>query len=162
MAPPDATVALLSGAAGITCVFSVPPYQEQQLEKPGIRTILNSFDVAGPHSFTVAWTSARFRQRNPDLYKALMAAMREATDIVNADRSAAAALWIADTHSRLPLATVAAVVSGPQVNWTMTPHGTMHYARHYARFMHNAGSVRAVPASWQGLFSREIGDLAGS
>src|SRR5213079_1597899 len=45
MSPPDATIALMSGSADITCVFSVPPFQQQQLEKPGIRTVLNSFDV---------------------------------------------------------------------------------------------------------------------
>src|SRR5256885_1938691 len=37
--PPDATIALLSCSADITCVFSVPPFQQQQLEKPGIRTV---------------------------------------------------------------------------------------------------------------------------
>jgi len=89
MSPPDATVALLSGAAGLTCAFSVPPFQEQQLEKPGIRTLLNSFEVAGAHSFSLCWTSARFRDRNPVLYKALMAALQEATEIVNADKRAA-------------------------------------------------------------------------
>src|SRR6478672_7505272 len=39
MSPPDATIALMTGSADITCVFSVPPFQQQQLEKPGIRTI---------------------------------------------------------------------------------------------------------------------------
>ena len=72
MSPPDSTIALLSGSSEITCVFGVPPFQQQQLEKPGIHTILNSFDVMdGPATFTVAWTSARFRDKNPVLYKAL-------------------------------------------------------------------------------------------
>ncbi len=158
MAPPDATVALLSGAPGVTCVFSVPPFQEQQLEKPGIRTLLNSFDVVGPHSFSVCWTTAQFRDRNPVLYKALMAALQEATDIVNADKRAAGALWIADSHSKLPLDKVAEVVSGPQVSWTLTPLATMKYAA----FMHDAGSVKAVPSSWQDLFFPEIHEAAGS
>src|SRR5947208_9250482 len=35
MSPPDATIALMSGTAEITCVFSVPPFQPQQLEKRG-------------------------------------------------------------------------------------------------------------------------------
>lgn len=51
LAPPDATIGLLSGGAEFNSVFSVPPFQNQQLEQPGIRTILNSFDVLGgiPH-----------------------------------------------------------------------------------------------------------------
>ena len=55
MSPPDATIALLSGSGEVNNVFSVPPFQQQQLEKPGVRTILNSFDIMdGPHTFTVA------------------------------------------------------------------------------------------------------------
>src|ERR671932_484293 len=139
MAPPDATVALIGGAAGVTCVFGVPPYQEQQLEHPGIRTILNSYDVlGGPHSFTVAWTTASFRDRNPVLYRALIAALEEATGIVNKDRRAAAALWIADVHSNLPLDKAAKVVSGPQVKWTLVPENTMQFAR----FMRQAGTIQ--------------------
>src|SRR5436190_11743632 len=66
MSPPDATIALLGGAGDITSNFSVPPFQNQQLEKPGIHTVLNSFEVfGGPHTLTAAWTSSPFRDRNP-------------------------------------------------------------------------------------------------
>jgi NitT/TauT family transport system substrate-binding protein len=158
MSPPDATVALISGAAGVTAVFGVPPFPQQQLETPGIRTILNSFEVMGPHSFTVAWTSARFRDRNPTVYRALAAAIEEATEIVNRDRGAAAALWIADVKSKLPLDKVTAVVSGPQVRWTMVPESTMKFAE----FMNGVGTLKARPGSWQDLFFPEIHRLPGS
>ncbi len=159
MAPPDATVALLSGAADITAVFSVPPFQQQQLEHPGIRTILNSFDVMdGPHSFTVAWTSARFRERNPVLYRALVAALEEATARVNADKRAAAELWIKDSQSKLPLDMVERVVAAPQVVWTMTPQNTMRFAT----FMHSVGTLKQAPASWRDYFFPEIHGLNGS
>lgn len=159
MTPPDATIALLSGAGEIDAVFSVPPFQQQQLEKPGIRTVLNSYDVLdGSHSFTVAWTSARFREQNPVLYKAMMAAMTEATEIVNRDRRAAAALWIADSHSRLPLDFVDRVVSGPQVRWTMVPENTMKFAR----FMQSTGMLKTPPESWQDYFFPEVHALCGS
>jgi NitT/TauT family transport system substrate-binding protein len=159
MPPPDATIALLTGGIEVNCVFSVPPFQEQQLEKPGIRTVLNSYDVLdGPHSFTLAWTSERFRSQNPVLYKALLAAMREATDIVNADKRAAAALWIADSKSKLPLDFVARVVSGPQVRWTLIPENTMKFAR----FMQVNGTLREVPSSWRDYFFPEIHAVDGS
>lgn len=159
MSPPDSTIALMSGSAGITCVFGVPPFQQQQLDQAGIRTILNSYDVMdGPHSFTVAWTSASFRERNPVLYKAVIAALREATDIVTHDRRAAAALWIKASNSKLPLDKVAAIVSGPQVRWTMAPENTMKFAA----FMHAIGSLKAAPQSWKDMFFPEIHDLDGS
>jgi NitT/TauT family transport system substrate-binding protein len=159
MSPPDATIALLSGANEVTCVFSVPPFQFQQLEKPGIRTILNSYEaVDGPHTFTVAWTTAKFRDGNPKLYQALVAALKEATEIVNKDRRAAGALWIKDVNSKLPLDFVEMAVSGAQVRWTMAPENAMKFAN----FMHGVGTLRQAPASWKDMFFPEIHDLDGS
>ena len=159
MPPPDATIALLSGAGEVNCVFSVPPFQNQQLEKAGISTVLNSYDVMeGPHSFTVAWTSARFRDANPVLYKALVAAMREATDVVNKDKRAAGGLWISDSKSKLSLDFVSKIVAGPQVRWAMVPENTMKFAR----FMVINGMLREPPASWREYFFPEIHTTDGS
>jgi len=159
MSPPDATIALLSGSGEVTSVFSVPPFQQQQLEKAGVRTILNSFDVMdGPATFTVAWTSARFRDKNPVLYKALIAALKEATGIVDKDRAKAAGYWIEDVKSKLPLDKVTAVISGPQVRWTMAPERTMNFAA----FMASVGSIKEAPKSWKDMFFPEVHDLDGS
>lgn len=159
LSPPDATIALLGGKTEITAAFSVPPFQYQQLENPAIHTVLNSFDVMdGPHSFTVAWTSAKFRDKNPVLYKALIAALNEATDIVNKDKVAASALWIADSKSKLAPEMVAKIVAGPQVKWTTTPEATMKYAD----FMTAVGTLKVKAASWKDYFFPEVYDLKGS
>ena len=159
MSPPDATIALLGGKSEVNAAFSVPPFQYQQLEQAGIHTVVNSFDVmGGSHSFTVAWTSAKFRDNNPVLYKALIAALREATDIVNKDKSAASALWIEDSKSKLPPAMVSKIVAGPQVRWTMTPESTMKFAD----FMTGVGTLKVKAASWKDYFFPEIYDLKGS
>ena len=156
MSPPDATIALLN--AGITCAFSVPPFQERQVETAGIHTLLNSFDVAGPHSFTLCWANRRFRDGNPALFAALVAALREATERVNADRAAAAMQWIADTRSTLPPELVTHIVAGPQVSWTTTPQGTAKYAA----FMAEAGTIKRAPATWQDMFFPEAHGSGGS
>jgi len=159
MPPPDATIALLSGGGEVDLAFSVPPFQQQQLEKPGITTVLNSFDVMGAsHSFTVAWTSARFREQNPVLYKALFAAMQEATGIVNKDKRGAAQLWITDSHSTLPLPFVEQIVGGAQVRWTTVPENTMTFAR----FMVTNGMLKTAPQSWRDYFFPEIHAVDGS
>ena len=159
MSPPDATTALLSGSAEITSVFSVPPFQFQQLENPAVHTVLNSYDVmGGPHTFTVAWTSKQFHDANPKTYAALVAAMREATEILNKDKRAAAQYWIEDSKSKLPLDMVHKIVAGPQVEWTLTPNNTMKYAA----FMRKVGTIPAAPASWTELFFPEIQNLPGS
>jgi NitT/TauT family transport system substrate-binding protein len=159
LSPPDATIALMGGKSEINAAFSVPPFQYQQLDQPGVHTVLNSFDVmGGSHSFTVAWTSAKFRDKNPVLYKALIAALREATDIVNKDKAAAGALWIEDSKSKLPREMVAKIVAGPQVRWTMTPENTMKFAD----FMTGVGTLKVKAASWKDYFFPEIYDLKGS
>ena len=159
MSPPDATIAMITGGAGICCAFSVPPFQHQQLQHPGIRTILNSYDVMeGSHSFTVAWTSAKFRQQNPVVYKALLAALREASEIVAKNPRHAAALWIKDVNSKLTVEQVSEIVAGPQVKWTMTPEHTMKFAT----FMHSVGSLKEAPKAWQEMFFPEVHELPGS
>jgi len=159
MTPPDSTVALMGGKSEITAVFSVPPFQYQQLEQPDIHTVLNSFDVMGGSStFTVAWTTAKFRESNPVLYKALIAALKEATDIVNKDKRAAAQLWIEDSKSKLPLDMAEKIVAGPQVKWTMVPENTIKFAD----FMTEVGTLKNKAASWKDYFFPEIYDLNGS
>jgi NitT/TauT family transport system substrate-binding protein len=159
MSPPDATIALLSDSADITSVFSVPPFQYQQLEKPGIHTVLNSYEVfGGPHTFTVAWTASQFRDKNPALYKALVAAFQEATEMLNKDVKPASQYWIDDVKSKMPVDKVAEIASGKQVTWTMAPESAMKYAA----FMHAVGSIKAAPAGWKDLFFSEVHGLPGS
>jgi NitT/TauT family transport system substrate-binding protein len=157
--PPDATIGLLSGGSAFDSAFSVPPFQTQQLQDPAIHTVLNSFDVlGGSHSFTVAWTSRKFHDDNPKLYRALMDALAEATDILNADKRAAAMLWIDDSKSKLAPDLVVGVIAGPQVKWTLVPENTMKYAS----FMYEVGIVKAVPSSWKDLFFPELHGVPGS
>jgi NitT/TauT family transport system substrate-binding protein len=159
MTPPDATIALMKGGAQISAAFSVPPFQYQQLESPEVHTVLNSFDVmGGSHTFTAIWAPAKFRDQNPVLYKAFVAALKEATEIVNKDKRAAAALWIEDSKSKLPLDMVAKIVADKQVHWTMTPENTMKYAD----FMASVGTLKVRASSWKDYFFPEIYDVNGS
>lgn len=158
MSPPDATIAMLSGVGEINCVFAVPPYMQQQLQHPGIHTVANSFDVmGGPNTYTTAYTTARFRERNPKLYQALYAAMQDATDRINADIRKAAQYWIEDGESKLTLDFVAGVAGGPQVKWTMVPERTMMVAE----FMYSAGGIKVLPKAWQDYFFPEAHGLPG-
>ena len=68
---PDGLAAFLSGQE-ITAYFSSPPFQYQALEKPGVRRILNSYDITGPATFLVAWATSKFRQENPKTYQAFV------------------------------------------------------------------------------------------
>ena len=159
MRPPDATVALLHGGGQISGVFGVPPFQYQMLQDPKVHTVLNSFDVlGGSHTFTAIWTSKRFRDKNPVLYKAFVAALTEATAIVAKDPAAAAKYWIEDSKSKLSPDMVGKIVSGPQVHWTMVPEKTMKFAD----FMATVGRIKKQPKSWKDYFFPEIQGVKGS
>jgi len=82
----------------------------------------------------------------------------QVTTILNADKRAAAALWIEDSKSKLPLDMVGKIVAGPQVRWTMTPENTMKYAD----FMAEVGTLKTKASSWREYFFPEIHDEMGS
>ena len=157
MPPPDATIALLSNSAGVGSVFSVPPFQNQQLETEGIHTVLNSFDVFGSsHTFSSCWTGTQFREKNPKVFAAVIAAFKEATAMLNANVEDASQYWIDRAKSKLPLKKVMAIAS--EAKWTMTPENTMKFAE----FMHSVGTIKVKPADWKELFFPEVHGLPGS
>jgi NitT/TauT family transport system substrate-binding protein len=159
LSPPDSTIALLSGTAEIACNFAVPPYMQQQLQSQTIHTVLNSFDVwGGPNTFTTAYMSSKFRAKNPVLFKAIYAALKEATERVNASPETAARYWIEDGESKLSLDFVKSVATAPGTTWTMSPQGT----EAVARFMNEVGTIKVKPASWKDYFFPEAYELDGS
>ena len=159
MSPADATVALLSGAGDINCTVALPPFMQRQLQDPKVHIVTDSWEMSGgPTTYTVAYTSAKFRDKNPKLYQAVYEALAEATDRVAHDIQAASRYWIEDSDSKLPLEFVAAAGSGPDVKWTMVPEQTMHQAD----FMYEVGTIKKKPSSWKDYFFPEAYSLPGS
>jgi NitT/TauT family transport system substrate-binding protein len=159
MSHPDGMQALMSGASEVTSHLTSPPYEYQELADPKIHTVLNSYDVAGgPTTFTVLWTTGRFRDANPKTFAAVLAAFREATDIVNKDKHAAAALYVQMEHPKLTVDQVYKMLTSPGVDYTLTPSGVMKYAD----FMYAHGLIKVKPTSWKDVFFPEVHDLPGS
>ena len=159
MSHPDAQTALLSGAGEISAHFSSPPFQYQQLEKPGIRTVLNSYDVlGGPATFNVVWTSSKFRNENPKLYDAFVKAMEEATAIINRDKKAAAETYLRLSKDKDTVADIQKMLNDPNIVYTQTPQSIMKYAD----FMSKVGAIKVKPDSWKDLFFPNVHNLPGS
>ena len=160
MAHPTSMQAMLSGRTEITAHFASPPFQYQELRAPGIRTILHSYDVwEGPQTFTLVWTSTPFREGNPRLHAAFLSALRQATDFINRDRRAAAAIYLAMTADRsTSVDDLAAMLADPQLRFTLVPENVVKFAAFKARI----GSVKVPPASWKELFFSDIHELPGS
>jgi len=159
MNSPDATAMLRSGAGEVNSNFSIPPFQYAELKVPGIHTLLSSNEILdGPHTFTLVYTTNKFHDANPRTYRALLAAIKKAIDLINSDKPRVAKVYLDMTGSKEKLDDILGVLDDPKVKFTMTPEGTMKFAG----FMHRIGSLKTMPASWKDYFFDEIHDLPGS
>lgn len=155
---PDGMRALVSGTE-VTCHFTAAPTQEMELARPGAHVLLNSFDVMGePNTFNVVWATNAFREANPKVYDAFVAALAEAISIINADKAAAAETYVKLSHDAAGTALIRSILSNPQVTFTMTPRAIMKYVA----FMNRTGLVKASAASWKDLFFPNAQSANGS
>jgi NitT/TauT family transport system substrate-binding protein len=159
MSHPDGQTALLSGQSEITAHFTSPPFQYQELKKPGIHMVLNSNDVlGGPTTFNVVWTTSKFRNGNPKLYDAFVKALDEAMTFINNDKKAAAEAYLRISKDKDSVADILAMLDDPQIVFTTTPLNIMRYAN----FMAKIGMIKVKPDSWKDLFFPNVHGLAGS
>lgn len=156
---PDAMQALLSGKSEIDAHFGSPPFQEQELKKPGVHTVLDSYDVLGGQStFNLVWCTSQFYAQNPKLVQAFMAALDESIAMINHDKHWAAETYLRVTKEKTPVADIEKLLNDPQLVFTTTPQNVMKYAR----FMARTGLIKRAPASWKDMFFPGIQGAAGS
>jgi NitT/TauT family transport system substrate-binding protein len=156
---PDAVVALLAGKTEITAHYASPPFHQRERKDPNIRTIMTSNEVmGGPSTFTMLYAMSKFRDDNPKAYGAFVAGLREAIDMINADKRAAAQILFEKEGKGSTIEEIAATVADPDVKFTTAPENVMKYAD----FMHQVGSIKTRPASWKDLYFPEIHDGEGS
>jgi NitT/TauT family transport system substrate-binding protein len=159
MSHPDGMAAMMSGRSEVTGHFTSAPFQYQELADPRVRKVVDSYDVlGGPHTFNVVWASTRFRDENPKIVEAFVAALDEAVKFINANRKEAAEIWVKAENSRMPAAEAERIIRLPENEWTMTPKKVMAYAD----FMSRNGLIPARPESWKDLFFPEVHGLPGS
>lgn len=156
---PEGLVALLSGASDVTGLFASPPFQNYALERPDIHAVLNSYDVmGGPNTFLMVWATNKFRSANPKTYKAVLAALKEATDSINANKRRAAEIYVQEGGNKENVDKILKMMEDPQVSYTLTPERVLPFAK----FMHQVGILKSQPKSWKDLFFPEIHNLPGS
>src|SRR3546814_18737501 len=64
------------------------------------------------------YNTRKWREENPKLFKAVYAALEEAMEIINADKRAAAELYVRIENSQLPVDFVHEIVSKPEIVFT--------------------------------------------
>lgn len=156
---PEGLQTLISGSAEITSLFTSPPFQYTALASPGVRTVLNSYDImGGANTFLMVWATNRFREANPKVYRAVLDALREATASINADKRRAAEMYVKEGGGKESVDQILKMMNDPQVEYTLAPQRLLPYAQ----FMNRVGTLKNNPASWKDLFFPEIHDLPGS
>jgi NitT/TauT family transport system substrate-binding protein len=158
MSHSNAAVALLSGSGNILAHYASPPLSQRELKEPGIRSIMNSDDVmGGSTTFTMVSTTTKFRDENPKLYAAFVAALKEAQEMIKADKRAAAEVLIESMGggNAFSVDDMVAILDDPSTKYISKPENVMKYAE----FMHDIGSIKSRPKSITELF-HDAADIA--
>jgi NitT/TauT family transport system substrate-binding protein len=158
LAHPLAMAALSSDKSEINSHFASPPYNYQELAIPGVHTVLNSYDVLGPATFEVIWTTSRFRAENPKTYATFLAAYKEAIDLINKDKRRAAEIFLRGSNEKLSMDDVIKILNDPQVEYTTAPK----HINAYSDFMYRIGSIKSRPETWQDLFFPDLPEVQGA
>jgi NitT/TauT family transport system substrate-binding protein len=157
MAHPDATAAMLGGKSEISANFSSSPFQYRQMKDPNIKKLFTSTDLFDePLSFNVIATTAKFRTQNPKLYAAFLAALKEATDFINADKRRAAETYLKLSGDKTPIADIMEVLADPAIQYNTKVGGIGAFVS----FMAKTGTLKNPPADWREMFFPEA--LSGS
>jgi NitT/TauT family transport system substrate-binding protein len=159
MAHPDGMAAFLSGSGEINNHFTSPPFAQKELEKTGIRKVIDSADVlGGPISVNVVAATSKFYNENPKLYATFVKSLEEATAFINKDKRAAAEIYIRMTKDKSPVEDILKIMNDPQMEYSLMPKNIMKMVE----FMHKSGAIKVAPASWKDLFFPNVHGLPGS
>ena len=157
---PDGVIALLSGKTEVTAHFTSPPFHQRERRDPAVRTIATSNDIMGaPSTFTMLYAPSKFYDENPKTYAAVLKALQAAIDFINADKKAAANVFLASEEGKgWKLDDIMEILNDPDVRFTTSPESVMKYAT----FMADVGSIKAKPNRWQDMFFPDIHGVPGN
>jgi NitT/TauT family transport system substrate-binding protein len=159
LAHPDAMVALTNATGGVNAHFATSPFYEAEMKLPGARLLTTSYDILGGRaSALVVITSSKFHDANPKVYKAFLAAEKEAIEIINADKKKAAQAYLDIAQDKKStLEEIYTVINDKDYAYTLSPEKVFKTAV----FMGKVGTIKDPPAKWQDLFFSDIHDLPG-
>jgi len=157
---PDGVIALLSGKTEVTAHFTSPPFHQRERRDPAVRTIATSNDIMGaPSTFTMLYAPAKFHAENPKAYAAVLKALQGAIAFINADKKAAAEVFLkSDEGKGWKMEDLMEVLNDPDIRFTTSPESVMTYAN----FMADVGSIKQRPNTWQEMFFPEIHGIPGN
>jgi NitT/TauT family transport system substrate-binding protein len=156
---PDGMAALLSNSE-VNSHFTVEPYSTRELAHPGVHTVLTSDDtLGGQGTLNVFVATEKFRKENPKIYRAFVEALKEADEVINRDKRAAAHIFV-DQAKGFSFDEIYKVLEENKIQHSMTPLQTMKYAA----FLHEIGTIKSMPDTWKDYFFQDpiVATLPGS
>jgi NitT/TauT family transport system substrate-binding protein len=159
LAHPDAMVALMNNTGGVNAHFATSPFYEAEMKIPGARVLTTSYEILGGRaSALVIIATTKFHDANPKVYKAFLAAQKEAIDTINKDKMAAAKAYLEITNDKKStLEEIFGVINDKDYAYTLSPEKVFKTAV----FMGKVGTIKDPPAKWQDMFFPDIHDLPG-
>jgi len=151
--------ALQSGKGNLDAHFSHSPYADDELASPGVHRVMDSFDIAGPHSAAMLAAAKQFHDANPKLCVAILSALEQADDLIKQKPGSAAEIYASFAKDQdIALEDLTDMIGDPDLAYRTAPSGLMRLAE----FMSRVGRLKRKPESWKDLFFPEARDLPGS
>jgi NitT/TauT family transport system substrate-binding protein len=105
------------------------------------------------------YAPSKFYEENPKAYAAVLKALQAAIVFINADKKAAADVFLASEEGKgWKLDDIMEILNDPDVRFTTSPESMMTYAT----FMADVGSIKVKPKSWQEMFFPDIHGIPGN
>lgn len=147
---PDATLAFTNNTAGVNAHFSSSPFYEQEMKVPGAHLVTTNYEIlGGPATAVVITSSSKFRDANPKAYRAFLDGLKEAIEIINKDKMAAAKLYLeAARDSKNTAEGIHAMIAHKDYAYTLQPQKVLKTAQ----FMAKIGSIKKSPTAISELF----------
>jgi NitT/TauT family transport system substrate-binding protein len=155
----DAAAQLRDGKTELDAHFSRTPYVYEELGVGPIHRVMDSFDIAGPHTTNVLAAPAGFYRANPKLCAAIFAAVQEADALIKKSPGEAAEIYGSMSGGKdISVEDLSDMIGDPDVSYTPAPAGIQRLAR----FMAGIRRVAHPPDSWKDMFFLDARGEAGN
>jgi NitT/TauT family transport system substrate-binding protein len=145
-----AAAAVLASRKTIQTHVAALPFSYQEITSGRGRTIATSTEiVGGPHTTVVLYTTRKWKEKNPRLFKAATDAATEALAWLGQDFRRAAKFYKDEAKSKQDIAEIEAMFADTnEIAFDPRPRNTMPFAAFLAR----TGAIKTRPASWKDYF----------
>jgi NitT/TauT family transport system substrate-binding protein len=152
MKHPDALIALTSGKSEITAHFGQEPFSTIELKNPNIHKVFRANEVLDGGGLNVITTTEKFYTENPKLVRVLVDTLDEANEWINANKKAAAKLYLEATKSKESLDLVYDIINDSDIIVYSTKFRNV---TGFSDFLYEIGLIKSKPTQ-EDLFFGEV------